>query len=804
MRLFQYEWRKLASCRLLFCVLVLLLAGNACLFYNQTQNPLYLPQNSPIYQELTERYSEMEPEAALQEISRLESGLDILDFVQMLRQNQMPEFEGQSEQEAIQTMLDGSPYPMEYGAFLETYGDYLESPEKTQELRGAVQSLKEQFQYILQYPDYILSMAEKRDEMKKASIFNKPGTFAYRNIEKTPEDFKGLESLPLSPGPENVLLAISTYSAADFSIALLLLLLCIYLYSQEKEKGLYRFIRTTRLGRLPTAASKLLMLLLWTLGLCLLFYGTIIIMAAAIYDFGDLSRLIQSHSSFRGVNIPMNVLQFLIVVFLEKTVVALASALLFSVIFSFFSGIKTIAVLLGIFFGLEYAAYALLIPQSWLNPLKYLNYFAFTDAYSLFAEYYNLNLFGFPVSRIFSAACCLLLMLLLLPVLYFLLNRREWNFSFSLSRLRAKKTRPAVHGSASLLRHEWFKTFISNKGWIYVAAALTIAIYTTDTRPLAMTPDNTVYWSYAELLEGPVDEAHEEILQQEAERFFNIEQEMQQIQTDYQNQRLSENEYYTKMYELTTFDSRTEGFQKAQNQFLQLQALEQKTGRELFFVNQLKTDTVFHNTIRSFLTAALFAFLLILTLSSFYPSDYQSGMVSLLRSMKLGRERLMLYRLGYAILLSILLLTILTVPHIITTTVRFGWFDFSVPIQSIDGYGLLSWEMTVGQFLILNLVFQYLTAIVLALVILAISNLLKSQSLTILSCCTLVLFPLALNVAGLSALDWCTLTNGLMIFNGFSNHDFLENLLYNLALLAIGAACFGFTYRAYSKKRTLF
>ena len=158
----------------------------------------------------------------------------------------------------------------------------------------------------------------------------------------------------------------------------------------------------------------------------------------------------------------------------------------------------------------------------------------------------------------------------------------------------------------------------------------------------------------------------------------------------------------------------------------------------------------------------------------------------------------MLYRLGYAILLSILLLTILTVPHIITTTVRFGWFDFSVPIQSIDGYGLLSWEMTVGQFLILNLVFQYLTAIVLALVILTISNLLKSQSLTILSCCTLVLFPLALNVAGLSALDWCTLTNGLMIFNGFSNHDFLENLLYNLALLAIGTACFGFTYRAYS------
>ena len=37
----------------------------------------------------------------------MESGLDILDFVQMLRQNQMPEFEGQSEQEAIQTMLDG-------------------------------------------------------------------------------------------------------------------------------------------------------------------------------------------------------------------------------------------------------------------------------------------------------------------------------------------------------------------------------------------------------------------------------------------------------------------------------------------------------------------------------------------------------------------------------------------------------------------------------------------------------------------------------------------------------------------------
>ena len=188
-------------------------------------------------------------------------------------------------------------------------------------------------------------------------------------------------------------------------------------------------------------------------------------------------------------------------------------------------------------------------------------------------------------------------------------------------------------------------------------------------------------------------------------------------------------------------------------------------------------------------------------LSSFYPSDYQSGMAPLLGSMKYGRERLMLYRIGYGVLAAIGLLTVLTVPHVITITARYGWFDFSVPVQSIEEYGYLSWNLTVGQFLLLNLIFQYITAVVLALFILAVSNLVKSQSLTILACCMLVLFPLVLKLADISALDWCTLTNGLMIFNGFQNHDIQENLLYYLGLLLVGTVCFRITQKAFCSKK---
>lgn len=800
MRLFQYEWRKLASCRLLFFLLALLFAGNAYLFYSQTQKREYAPLNGSAYEELAEKYAAMKPEDALQEALKLESNLSIVSFVEMFRQNGAMGFEGQTEQEAVQTMLDGSPFPMEYDEFMKEYGQYLDNPQKVFEITLALSSLKEQLNHMVQYPDYILSMAEKRDEMKKASIFNKPGTFSYRNIEKTPEDFKGLENLTLTIGPENFLLAISTYSGADFCIVLLLLLLCIYLFSQEKEKGLSRFIRTMRQGRFPTALSKLLVLLVWTVALCVLFYGTVLVVGASVYNFGDLSRMIQSHPSFRGASIPMNIVQYLAAVFLEKAMVVLACALVFSVVFSLFSGIKTIAVLLAAFFAAEYAAYVLIAPQSYLNILKYLNFFAFTDSYSLFAQYYNINLFGFPISRIASVVCCLVLVITLMPALYFLFNRREWAFAFSLPKWHSKKLRP-IRGAASLLRQEGFKTFISNKGWVFVAAALIAAVYMVDTSTLYMDFDNSVYWSYAEMMEGPVDEEHEEILQREADRFSNISQEIQQVQAAYESGSLSSSDYYTKMQELNSFDDRTKAFSQVQAQFYRLQALEEETGWELSFVNKLQTNYVFQNTMRSFITAALFSFLLILSLSSFYPSDYQSGMASLLGSMKYGREKLMLYRMGYAVLAAIGLLTILTVPHIITITARYGWFDFSVPVQSIEEYGYLSWNLTVGQFLLLNLIFQYITAAILALVVLAISNFVKSQSLTILACCMLVLFPLVLKLADVSALDWCTLTNGLMIFNGFQSHDFQENMIYYVGLLLVGAVCFFITQKAFSSKK---
>ena len=124
MRLFQYEWRKLASCRLLFFLLALLLAGNAYLFYSHTQEQEYAPLNSSAYEELSEKYAAMKPEDALQEALKLESNLSIVSFVDMFRQNGAMGFEGQTEQEAVQTMLDGSPFPMEYDAFMKEYGQY--------------------------------------------------------------------------------------------------------------------------------------------------------------------------------------------------------------------------------------------------------------------------------------------------------------------------------------------------------------------------------------------------------------------------------------------------------------------------------------------------------------------------------------------------------------------------------------------------------------------------------------------------------------------------------------------------------
>ncbi len=797
MRLFQYEWRKLASRRLLFCLLAVLLAGNVYLFYNQTQKPEYAPVTSGVYKQLMEQYSNMEPQKALEEAEKLDSRLDIVSFVNMIRDTEDAGMEGQSEEQAVQSMLDGSPFPMEYREFLTEYTSYLGNPQKIAETSEALADLEKQLNHIIQYPEYIRSMEEKRDEMKKASIFNKPGTFSYRNIEKTPEDFRGLDALPLSLGPENFLLAISTYPSADFCVILLLLLLCIYLFCQERENGLYRFIRSTRLGRFPVTLSKLMVLLMCAVALCLLFYGTVMVTAVTVYDFGDLSRTIQSHPSFRGASVPMTVFQYLAVVLLGKLLLVISCTLLFAVVFSLFSNIKTIILMLGIFFAAEYAGYALIPLQSYLNILKYLNFFAFADSYSLFAQYYNINLFGFPVSRIASTLCCLLFFIITLPILYFLCNRRSWNLTFSLPKLHSNKLRP-IHGAASLSRQECFKAFVSNKGWIFVAIALIVGVYSIDTSTLYMDFDNSVYWSYAELLEGPVDEEHETILQKEEERFSNIGQEIQTVQSDYQEGKLSKQEYYSKMQELNSFDKRLDGFDKAKIQFEKLQALEQETGRELYFSNQLQSNYIFHNAFRSWITAVLFACLLILALSSFYPSDYQSGMDSLLRSMKYGRQRLMLYRMGYAVLMAVGILTILTIPHIITISAQYGWPDLSIPIQSIEGYGYLSWNITIGWFLIFNLGLQYITAIVLALVILAISTLVKTQSLTILACCVLIIFPLLLKLTGISALDWVTLNNGLVLFSGFDFHGFWQNILYYIVLLLLGALGFRFTQKAFS------
>ena len=63
--------------------------------------------------------------------------------------------------------------------------------------------------------------------------------------------------------------------------------------------------------------------------------------------------------------------------------------------------------------GVEYALFTFLPVQSILNHFKYLNLFSYVHTSSLYTEYLNINLFGFPVGN-------RRMMLILLPVLLIL------------------------------------------------------------------------------------------------------------------------------------------------------------------------------------------------------------------------------------------------------------------------------------------------------------------------------------------------------------------------------------------------
>ncbi len=729
MQLIQYEFQKLFHRKIIFFLLFILLGLNLLLFHQNQKKVIF--HNTLEYQTLLAECSSIPSKQAIQELNTRKADYHIISRILDNRSIGIAETVIQND---MQILLNDASKPITYKEFINKYSYYFEHEAKFNAMNSAVNTVVDQLATVMSYPEFIDSMGEKAKTMESASIFAKKDTFAYRNIQKTVQDFSDLKQLPLELGQEEGIIAVSDFTFTDYFLIAFILLLAIFLFVEERENGLLTLLKSTTYGRLNLAGSKFVVLLIATLFLSFFFYGSNFLLAKKQFGFGNNGRFIQSMAGFRDADIPLTVSQYLILLFLIKVLTLILIAAIASLLFTVITNTRLSFILLGGLLACSYMSYTFIYPTSYLNPLKYWNLFSFLDSYQILAYYNNLNLFGYPVSR-FSSSLVIIIMFIILCLFTYLLFFRiapsKCN-SLNLVLLKRKGFSYLSKGSVHLWNHEVVKLLFSNKGVLLLLLALLLGLKNLDQSELYYNSEQYPYEYYAQQLSGQLTENKTDFLKKEQYRYDHLSDEINSLLTQYNDKRITLEDYKVKSMEISDFAKLSLGFHRAKQQYDTLIELQKERGVPLHFISTIPSSYLFMDSNRDLLLGLLYSVLLIVCLCNLFCCEYKNGMITLIRSTKNGRAKLFFIKAFHAYVVAAIFMLLLDIPIYLTMAGRYHFTDWTAPIQSILKYKDFTIDISVIQFILLIWMIQFATAFAMVSTLILLSNLLKKQTLTIL------------------------------------------------------------------------
>lgn len=397
-------------------------------------------------------------------------------------------------------------------------GEYLRYTDSLEQETVLIGELYAEESQVSGYEAFLQSIQDRKDAISGISIFAAQGqdSFAARNIRKSARDFAGLSDANLRWTPSKGLTAALESLWTDLLLILLSFLCAAGLITEERQKGLLYITRSTRHGITACMVSKLLALLIHCIASTALLYAANLLYCAAAAGDWDGSASIQSLAPYLESCMPIRIGTFLILSVLTKALVLFAVGGVLLGLCALSGGIL-LPYLAGMaFWASNWALYQFIPAASKFSAVKYLNLFGALRAESLYGSYLNLNVFGYPVSRL-ALSWGIVALVSLAGIILSLAGY---------ARTEHLGPRDAVHPvvlpfrpHASLLRHEAYKILIPNRG-LAVLLAFTCLIGTNTVRQTyTPTPQEQYYQSLMLQLEGPLTEAKVELLAEEDGRY---------------------------------------------------------------------------------------------------------------------------------------------------------------------------------------------------------------------------------------------------------------------------------------------
>lgn len=598
------------------------------------------------------------------------------------------------------------------------------------------------------YDNYLTGIDEAAAQMQQSSLFGKPDSFSYRNIQKTPSDFAHLKGIELTLSPSKGIELATDFAVTDGIAALLLLLTVLTLVMREKEQNQLLLYHSTFHGRGRLGLAKLCACFIIGVTAAVLLYGGNLLICGNAYGLGDLGRYIQSVHAMNGSCFRLTVSAYLCLFILAK---AAAYCLLAAVMYLAAVLAKSAPQCFGIVAmvgGISAVLWILIPTESPVCLFKFINLLAFLDTQELFGVYQNRNLFGFPVGQmtVFAVSVSLLLMgISLLSVRLFA------RMSVIRNQTKRRQIRLLKCAHLHLFFHECYKVFIGGKVLWIIAALLLCRVLFYAPLKVSYTPDEIYYRQYMTELAGEYTAEKEAWLTAEKAELDAAETEYQAaLQTAGENTLLVITKYQSVLAPKAALEETVR----------HAQYLKSINNGEFFYDRGYRLLTMGAENKTHILLAVLMTALMMCCVSGIFTREYRTQMNVLLRSSYKGQKPVLICKLCIAFLIVLMLYLAVYVPYFVQVLSAYGTEGIHAPAASMEH--LQGWNCSVGGCLILLSLKRFAGCLLQAVLLWLLSHKLRSASTLLAAAGILFLLPLLLAWLGVPGMQYLLL-NPLMI-----------------------------------------
>lgn len=369
------------------------------------------------------------------------------------------------------------------------------------------------------YTDYLENVEAASQRLEQVSIFQKANdtdAFSTKNIKKSALDHARLVDITVEEGQTYGITSALKLSETDIMVLFLSLFGSFCLIWEEKTKGLLAVTRATRRGHLYHISKKLLALLVYVIGVNVVFGIVRIGWHTRGQGFEFLARRMQSVGAYMESAIPMHIVGLMLCVIGSRICVCFLCGTLLLLISIWAKQVwLPWLVILG-FIVEEFGRYYGISRHSYLAIIKYSSVAAGMDGASLYGEYNNINWLGDPIWACKWVALWIgswLVIAIIVTMLSFCVSRQEVARQASIRKERRRR-----YGS-SLWSQECYKLFVGQRLGIilllFVAGMLLLQVNRRYPMPLS----EEYYRDTMLRLEGDVSFEKAKFMQKETRKY---------------------------------------------------------------------------------------------------------------------------------------------------------------------------------------------------------------------------------------------------------------------------------------------